>query len=142
MTVAGAHEYQPIDEVEPLQRQLLGDEAAKRSAEDMRLSYVEVVQERHHIGREVANTVVQRPFPAHIEGYGAKVAREGRDLLEPPPTPEAKAVYQDQWRPLSVDVLVYAGVLGDNYRHIVTSRPAPFAVAREQLALCLKRPPQ
>jgi hypothetical protein len=102
----------------------------------------QVVQERHHIGREVANTVVQRPFPAHIEGYGAKVAREGRDLLEPPPTPEAKAVYQDQWRPLSVDVLVYAGVLGDNYRHIVTSRPAPFAVAREQLALCLKRPPQ
>ena len=55
----------------------------------MGLSYAEVVQELHHLGTEVSDTIRQAPFPPNIEGNSAEMAREGRDLLEPGPSPEA-----------------------------------------------------
>ena len=56
------------------------------------------------------------------------MAREGRDLLEPRPSPEAQAVDQDQGWPLTVDIIVYAGAFGDYLGHVVISCAASYAV--------------
>src|ERR671916_2006237 len=115
--VARAHQDQPIDEIRPPQRQLLGDEAAKRGAQDVGLPDAQMVQERHHVGHEVGDAAIEISFAPRVEGDGAKVAREGRYLLEEPPPPKTQAPYENQRRSLAVDVVVYAGVLSDRYGH-------------------------
>src|ERR687897_1416013 len=97
-----------------------------------------MLQECHHVGCKVGDAVAQVPFPPHIEGDGAEMAREGRDLPEPPPTPKAQAIDQDQGWPLAVDVVVYASIFGDNQGHVVTSRLTSCALfVREQRIACL-----
>ena len=94
-------------------------------------SHIEVLQERHHVGGEVVYPAVKILLSADVEGDGAEVVREGRNLLEESPPPEAEAAYQDQGRALAVDVVVYAGFFGDHHWHVVlplTSRSAPSVV--------------
>src|SRR5215208_4958356 len=121
-TVARAYQHQPVYEVGPLQRQLLSHEAAQRGAEDVGLLYAQVPEQRHHVGDEVGDPTSQVPLPPDVEGDGLEVAREGRNLPEPRPAPEAQPPDQEQGRSFAMDVVVYAGVIGDHYRHVATSR--------------------
>ncbi len=115
--VAGADQDQAVDEIRPDQSKLLRHESAERGAEHVGLAHPEMIQERHHVGSEVGDAVLEPPLPPGVEGDRLEVAGEGRNLLEPPPTSEAKTAYQDQGRPLAVDVEVYAGVLREGQRH-------------------------
>src|SRR3712207_2723166 len=76
-----------------------------------------MLEERHYVGCKIRDATLESPFSSNVEGDGLEVAREGRNLLEESPPPEAQASYEDQGLPLAVDVVVYAGVLGDRQGH-------------------------
>ncbi len=65
----------------------------------MGLAHPEMIQERHHVGSEVGDAVLEPPLPPGVEGDRLEVAGEGRNLLEPPPATEAKAPYKSRGGP-------------------------------------------
>ncbi len=105
----------------------------------MRLLDTQVVQEGHHLPREVPYATSEVPLSLDVEGHGAEAAREGGDLLEPAPPPEAHPVYQDEGGPRAADFVVYGGVVGAQHRHAVTSL-APRAAFRPGLRFSPKAP--
>ena len=93
-----------------------------------------MIEERHNLAHEVANTVLEAPLTPDVEGDGPKVAGEGRNLPGPRPTPEAKAAYQDKGRPPALNVVAYAGVFGEGHRHALLASiltPPPKRALRE-----------
>src|SRR3712207_2922630 len=98
-----------------------------------------MVQKRHHVSHQVGDALAQVPLAPDIEGDGAEVTREGRDLLEEPPAPEAQTSYQNERRSLAIDVIVYAGVTRDHDRHVVVaSNPNQGSISTTRLyATCI-----
>jgi hypothetical protein len=61
--------------------------------------YPEVRKEVRHVrGEPFDEALGIAPLPG-LEGYGREAAREGGDLLEEPPPPEAESVDEDERRP-------------------------------------------
>ena len=106
----------------------------------MRLAHPQVVEERHDLPRQVGHAVAKAQLPPDVEGDGLEVPSEGRDLLEPPPPAEAEPVYEQQRRALALDVVVYAGVLRDQYRHVATSNFSGTLIATLPPGGALDRP--
>ncbi len=87
----------------------------------MSLLYAEVFEERHRLGGQVGDVMLQILLAPDVEGDGAEVPRERENLLESPPTPETEPPDQEQRRAVAVDIVVYAGVVRDHHGHNATS---------------------